>query len=215
MMGKKRLLVSMGVCLAVLSVNAWAVVNDPNIISDAYTVNGTAPEPLEILRGGLSVGIESHVDRDYVILDTAHRSGIDFVKTAVDDKNDPDVECKITVNKSGTLYLFIDNRVGDDEMSDPPTLDSVMTWVDPNGFTQSDFSIVVSGSPDVTMTAYEKAVTAGTYTLHEQYDGTGRVMYLVAAVPDNFNYPPEIAASTPETSRSTGRRIRSSSIQTP
>lgn len=187
-----KFLTCLGVCLLALSLDASALVNDPNIISGAVTVNGTAPESPEIVGGGLFPGVTSHVDRDYVILDTAHRSGIDFVKTMVDDKNDPDVEYQITVNKSGTLYLLIDNRVGDDEMSDPPTFDSVMTWVDPNGFTQSDFSIVVSGSPDVTMTAYEKAVTAGTYTLHEQYDGTGRVTYLVAAVPDNFNYPPEI-----------------------
>lgn len=178
----------MGLCLAVLSLNALGVVNDPNIISGAVAVN-TANEALEIVPGGFVLGALSHVDRTYVFEDVAHRSGIDFVKTVVDDKTDGDMQYQITVNKSGTLYLFIDNRVGDDNPADAPTLGTAMSWVDPNGFTPAGFSVVTGGAA---FTAYEKAVTAGTYTLLEQNDGGSRVTYFVAAVPDNFNYPPEI-----------------------
>lgn len=189
-MGRKCMLGGLVLCLMLLNLNAMAIVNDPNIISGAVAVNGTAPEPLEVVGAGLQIGLSTHVDRTYVFEDVAHRSGIDVVKTAVDDKTDGDVEYEITVNKSGTIFLFIDNRVGDDNMDDPPTLGGgVMDWVDPNGFTPAGFSIIVNGGA---MTAYGKTVTAGTYTLHEQNDGSSRVMYLVAAVPDDFNYPPEI-----------------------
>ncbi len=176
-------------CLMALSLAASASVTDPNIISAAVAVNGTAPEPLVVVKGGLWEGALPYVDRTYPFGDANDLGGLDYVQTAVDDKNDSDVEYHVTVDKAGTLFLIIDNRVGDEIDSDPPTLGSgVMDWVDPNGFAVTPYTVNIS-TPG---TVYAKSVTPGTYVLGAQYDGTGRVMYVVAAAPDGWNFRPTI-----------------------
>jgi hypothetical protein len=180
------------VCLGLfaLSLSASASVTDPNIISGAVAVGGTAPEPLVVVKGGLWEGAMPFVDRTVVFGDANDLGGLDFVQTAVDDKADADVVYQVTVDKPGTLFLIIDNRVGDENTANPPTLGGgIMDWVAAMGFTQTDRSVNIS----TPATVYALEVTAGTYDLGAQNNGNSRVMYVVAAAPAGFNLQPSIA----------------------
>ena len=102
------------------------------------------------------------------------------------------MQYSVTVDTAGTLLLLIDNRVGDDDYTDPPTLGGgMMDWVAADGYVATPYTI--SNGADGIFTAYAKSVTAGTYTLNEQFDGTGRMTYLVAGVPDGFNVAPSVS----------------------
>ena len=186
--------VSLILSLAVLCNSASAAVtNDPNIITAATYTSGGNTGDLEIVEGdGLQDGILSHADRTYLFDDIDNLNGIEFIKTRVDDKNVSDAAYEVTVDKAGKLLLFIDNRVGDDDDTTPPTITSggIMGWVADDGFVQTSYSVSTATTP---MTVYAKDVTAGTYTLDAQYDGTGRIMYLVAAIPANYNIAPYVS----------------------
>lgn len=181
------------VCLGLLalSITASAAVTDPSIISGAAKVSSLAEEDLVIMSGGLVNGAVTHVDRTFVFVDANDLSGIDFVMTAVDDKNNAALQYDVTVDKAGTLFLLVDNRVGDNEAATPPTLGSgVMDWVVSAGFTLTDYAVDFT---DTSLTAYALPVTAGTYSLYQQADGTSRLTYLVAAIPAGWNLRPSIS----------------------
>jgi hypothetical protein len=114
--------------------------------------------------------------------------GADYVMTANDDKDNPDYELDVTLAKCSILYLLIDNRVGDDEASDGPTLGTKMGWVIDLGFANTGDVIGIdesgTGEIDNWGTVYAKALQVGTITLYEQNDGGSRNMYGVAAVPE-------------------------------
>ena len=190
MRAKMNYLILAGLCLWVLNPIASASVTDPNIITGAVAVNGTAPEQLVVVGGGLWQGALPFVDRTGLFGDANDLGGLDYVQTAVDDKPDADVQYQITVDKAGTLYLIIDNRVGDNNADDPPTLGGgVMDWVDTNGFTETAYTVNIS-TPG---TVYSIPLTGdGTTTLFEQNDGTSRVMYVVAAAPAGWNLRPTV-----------------------
>lgn len=191
MMGRKGFIsLFIGVCLIAIGLTASASVTDPNIISGAVAVNGTAPEPLVVVKGGLWEGALPFVDRPAVFGDANDLGGLDYVQTAVDDKADADVEYQITLDKAGTLFLIIDNRVGDDNLNDPPTLGSgVMDWVGTMGFTQTAYTVNIS----TPATVYALPVAgAGTINLGAQANGSTRVMYVVAAAPAGWNLRPTI-----------------------
>lgn len=191
MMGRKGFIsFFIGVCLIAIGLTASASVTDPNIISGAVAVNGTAPEPLVVVKGGLWEGALPFVDRTAVFGDANDLGGLDYVQTAVDDKADADVEYQITLDKAGTLFLIIDNRVGDDNADTPPTLGSgVMDWVGTIGFTQTAYTVNIS----TPATVYALPVAgAGTIKLGAQANGSTRVMYVVAAAPAGWNLRPAI-----------------------
>lgn len=193
MMGRNwKLGVGVCVCLTLLSLSASAAVTDPNIITSAAKINSLAEEDILVKNGGLLLGALSHVDRAFVFGDVNElSSGIDFVMTAVDDKNYADLEYSVTVDKAGTLFLLIDNRVGDNDLSNPPKIgNGVMDWVITNGFTETSYSVFTGA--DGYLTAYALPVTAGTTNLYPQADGTSRLTYLVAAIPDGWNLRPSI-----------------------
>lgn len=174
--------------LLVVSQTAPASVTDPNIIIEAWAVSGTAPEPLVVVNGGMKEGAQIFVDRDTLYGSAGRFEGLDYVQTAMDDKADADVQYNVAINKSGTLFLIIDNRVGDGVATDPPTLTSKMTWVTSMGFTPTSYATGFSEPA----TVYSLAVDAdpNIITLGEQNDGTSRAMYAVMAAPDGWNFPP-------------------------
>jgi len=187
------------VCLGLLalSVIGSADVTDPNIISAASRVSGTRVAPV-VVKGGLVNGVFPYVDRTYGLADVGYFEGLDFVQTSMDgrDKSSEDTWFQVTVDKPGRLFLFIDNRVGDGVATDPPTLTSKMTWVLADGFVRTNYALPGGWGAGEACAVYEKNVTAGTYILKEQNDGTGRAAYGIAAAPDGWffpNTPPLIA----------------------
>lgn len=106
--------------------------------------------------------------------------GADYIQMVEADKLDPDYQLEITLSEAATLYLFIDDRVGDDSLADPPTLDSVMTWVEALGFV--DTTLDVDSTFFSPHSVYFADFPAGTVVLSEQADGDVRSMYLVASV---------------------------------
>ncbi|MBN2512205.1 MAG: hypothetical protein JXB18_04645 [Sedimentisphaerales bacterium] len=190
MMRTKVCFAAMVFCLAVSQI-AVSGVTDPNIISGVVAVNSAAAAPV-IVKGGLQNGVYPFVDRTNMTFAEIGLLGkLDYIQTAVDDKADPDVQYQVTLDKPGTLFLFIDNRVGDDDMETPPTLGSgIMDWVGSAGFTTSGQSINI-GTP---ATVYSLALTESvTTTLHAQNNGSTRVMYGIAAAPAGWNYVPAIS----------------------
>ncbi len=190
------------ICLGVwiLVQTASADITDPNIITGVMRYNcieGTScdTDPV-VVKGGLANGALTHVDRTFVFVDANDLNGIDFVRTAVDDKANSALQMDVTVDKAGTLFLLIDNRVGDNNGANPPTLGSVMSWVPANGFVQTGYTVGVfnpSDSSKVIMTAYAKEIAGpGTISLYEQNDGTSRITYLIAAIPAGWNLPPSV-----------------------
>jgi hypothetical protein len=179
-----------------------ADITDPNIITGVVRYNcieGTScdTEPL-VVNGGLVNEALTHVDRTFVFADVNDLAGIDVVRTAVDDKANSALQMDVTVDKPGTLFLLIDNRVGDNIATNPPTIGgTVMNWVLTSGFVQTGYSVGVLNPADsstVYMTAYAKEIAApGTISLYEQNDGTSRITYLIAAIPAGWNLPPSVS----------------------
>lgn len=199
MMSRKWVfLACLGLCA--LSLTASASVTDPDIISGAAKINSLAEE--ELIIGSIAEGALTHVDRTFVFTNIADVNGIgggiDVVRTAVDDKAYATLEYSVTVNKAGTLLLFIDNRVGDNDATNPPLLgNGVMDWVGANGFTETAHTAGVLNPADqsvVTMTAWALDLAgAGTTHLYELNNGTSRLTYLIGAIPDGYNVPPAIS----------------------
>ena len=76
-----------------------------------------------VVNGGLAEGAKIFVDRDtFFYGDVGAFEGLDYIQTVMNDKTDPDVEYHVVINKPGTLFLFVDNRVGDGNASNPPVL---------------------------------------------------------------------------------------------
>ena len=57
--------------------------------------------------------------------------GADYVMTSNSDKSDGNVELDVTLGSACTLYLIVDNRVGDTDGGEGvnPDMSSKMTWV--------------------------------------------------------------------------------------
>jgi len=102
--------------------------------------------------------------------------GADYVMVRNDDRTVANYELDVTTNADGWMYLFIDNRVGDNNASNPPDLTLKMLWVLPMGFvdTGKDIGIDESGDGSVNNrnSVYKLWVPAGTITLKEQNSGS-------------------------------------------
>lgn len=184
-------------CLFALSLTAAASVTDPNIISAVARLNSAvAIEPN--LASGLAEAAFPFADRINVTTPLRFGAvegltGLDYVQTCMDDKADADVQYNVTLNKAGTLYLIIDNRVGEGttpDLTTPPTLGTVMPWVATMGFTQTAYTVLVNNTAS---TVYALPVAGpGTISLGAQNDGTSRNMYVIAAAPAGWNLAPAI-----------------------
>ncbi|MBN1362707.1 MAG: discoidin domain-containing protein [Sedimentisphaerales bacterium] len=111
--------------------------------------------------------------------------GLDYILMANNDRSSAGFELDITVSRSATIYVFIDNRVGDNNVDNPPNLSgSIMPWVAELGFTNTFEQVGIDeknqGNIDRWSTIYKLDVPAGTVTLGQQNDGTSRNMYGVA-----------------------------------
>jgi hypothetical protein len=190
MMSRKWVLLA---CLGLLTLSLFASagVTDPNIIASVTRNNSTMPAPV-VVPGGLVQGAQIFSDRLAIFWgEPGTFYGIDYIQTAMDDKADADVQYQVALKGPGTLFLIVDNRVGDGVATDPPALGTKMAWVNDLGFTQTGYTIGFNEPA----TVYSKVFAPGdpnTILLGEQNDGTGRAMYSIAAVPQGWNMYPVI-----------------------
>ncbi len=101
-----------------------------------------------------------------------------------DDKNQPGIEIEVTAARDATLYLIVDNRVGNGEAENPttPTLGAgVMDWAVSAGFV--DTGLKIEGFPDLRYSIFARPIAMGeTVIAGAQADGDTRVLYSLAGV---------------------------------
>ncbi len=167
-------------------------------INFAIRGGATTNSPPIVSRGALAEDVLSHSDRTHQYnganaTDTIASLGLlgaDYVQIANNDRSVANFS--LTVNVVGTvdLYLFIDDRVGDGNNANPPTLGAAMPWVAAAGFVDTGFNIGIDEDGDgvgpgvginQVASIYKKAGAAGIVVLGAQNDGTSRNMYGVAA----------------------------------
>lgn len=186
----RKLLLLVVICLCVGQVASAGL-----IITDMERRNSTNTAPL--LDGPLDNGSLMFTDRtpstghgnghQYQNV-PAYLIGADYVRLANNDRTVANVEVDVTLAGPADLYLFIDNRVGDGEKNDPPTLGGgVMDWVASLGFVptgdQIDADESGDGDIDNYASVYKLSNVSGLITLHEQNYGSLN-MYGVAATPE-------------------------------
>jgi len=162
-------------------------------ISGIERRNSTNTAPV-IAAEALSDNVTSFVDRAYEYVSVpAEILGAQYVKVANSDKTVADYEMDVTLATQATLLLFIDNRTGNDGLTEhpadyagiTPNLSSEMAWAADMGFADMGVDIGVdesgNGVANYWSSVYWKEFSSGTITLLEQ-DAGGRNMYGVAAI---------------------------------
>lgn len=158
--------------------------------------------------GGLAEMAETFVDRTHAYVNIPSvLVGIDYIKVANDDKDNRNYELDVTVGADATLLLFIDDRVGDGDNTNPPTIGSgAMNWVVAMGFVDTGLQIDIDENPaaDVSIDQHfsvfsQEVPTGSRVTLLEQNDGSFRNMYGVAAIQGILNLPPVVDAGSAQT----------------
>lgn len=172
-------------CLLGVMGGGTAQIAHAQLISKVERLNSTNGTP-QVAPTGLAVGSPVFVDRTHRYIELPESMlGLEYVMLANNDKEDPDFQLRVTLARSATLYLFIDNRVGDNSGDTPPTLEgSPMQWVLNMGFATTYEQIGVdekgTGVAGGWYTVYSLQAPAGTVTLQSQNNGAARRMYAVA-----------------------------------
>jgi hypothetical protein len=145
-----------------------------NIVRGGSPNTGMMLPPV-VVQGGMNPGALTYVDRVHVYATDVPTflRGLDYVRSANDDRTVADYTLDVTLRVPSTLYLFIDNRVGDGSNANPPTLGgTVMPWVAASGFTATTTQFGIDEGNDGTVnqffTIYTRDVAAGTIRLSEQ-----------------------------------------------
>jgi hypothetical protein len=159
------------------------------IAASAGTLVQLAPGPL--VEGALAYADRTHVFRNI----PPALLGAQYIPTAQEDKNNPNLELHLTIGQPGTLYVILDNRVGTNlrtQTATPNPAAAGMIWMLQMGFVDTGMDITVdenaNGSNDNYSSVFAIPVTPGEVVLRAQYDRfTGgpsdRNMYGVAATP--------------------------------
>lgn len=165
-----------------------AQVASAGLITSVVRSNSSNDEPA--IAADLDEDSLTFVDRPHQYNEVpASVLGADYIMVANDDKTDGDIQYEVTLAGPVDLYLFIDNRVGDDVTEDGPTLGGgVMDWVADAGFVSTGEVIGIDESADGVINQYgalyRLAGADGMITLYQQDDGGSRNMYGIAAVPE-------------------------------
>jgi hypothetical protein len=149
---------------------------------------------VRIAPGPLKEGAVVFADRTHIYRNVPPALvGAQYIMTAMEDKDNPSLELRLTIGQPGTLYLILDNRVGTNVRSQTATPNPTvagMTWMNTLGFTNTGLKMAIdesaNGSIDNYFSVFSLAVTAGQIVLRAQNDrSTGgpwdRNMYGVAA----------------------------------
>lgn len=144
--------------------------------------------------------------------------GAPYVAIANNNRDNATLEVEIQLNVPSRIYLLVDNRIGDNDASNPPNFSSVMSWVasegwvpTTNGVNRAASTAVPDevgydengdGSINQVASVYVKTVPAGPVKLLQQ--GESRNMYGVVVVPAlvgaiaTTNGDPEAERPTPK-----------------
>lgn len=97
----------------------------------------------------------------------AYLIGGEYVSTRNDNRDNADFQLQIGVGPNVTAYLLIDNRVGDDVNTTPPTLGSgtsgLMRWVADEGWRQVNTGMSPNGQPDYGAIDEGGSIAAGSF----------------------------------------------------
>jgi hypothetical protein len=170
----------------------------PKVFQLGTPLNNT--KPVQTNLQPMFDGVAAYSDRGHVWAAVPSiLQGAQFAKMGQDDKNTAGLQIPFTAEVSGTFFLLIDNRMGDNTggntpatgTDNPPTLGSgVMDWVLTSGFVDSGVDVGLDESPvagtttiDQSYSVYFRQVSEGeTFTFLQQANGGFRNMYGIAAV---------------------------------
>lgn len=99
-------------------------------------------------------------------------NGAEVVRMVNNDLFDADYQLQLTLSQPATVYLFVDDRVGN--------VAQAMPWVAAQTFRDTGDTVMVW---NFSYSVFAAEVPAGTFTVHEQ-NSTSANMYTVAAVPE-------------------------------
>ncbi len=152
----------------------------------------------------LGEGVPAFIDRDHVYVtvpETLLRT--EYIRTANDDKDNPNHELHFTITADGTLYLFLDNRIGGNSGNTRDQLPNLgaaasLSWVTDMGFIDTEMKIAIDeaddGDIDQWFSVYALKASQGDYVLGAQNDGGSRNMYgLAFGAPRLKAYKPDPA----------------------
>ena len=127
-------------CIAVLVLCFVASIAQAGIVD-------VVKRPQPTIESNLQVGSLAYFDRtavtnppgghQYVQIPT-WLLGVDYVRVGNDDKSNKLYQLDVTVDEACTLFLLIDNRIGDGNKDNGPTLTTYMPWVAALGFVDMD-----------------------------------------------------------------------------
>jgi len=163
---------------------------------------GSQSGPYQVVLGGMEEDAQAYIDQKHQyngddlfnnksITDIC-LFGLDYVQTAQADRTQPNLQIQLGLSgKRNDIYLFLDNRLGDNNRSDGPNLIAAgMLWVQDSGFvdTGADVGLDENGdgkgpgnSIDNSFSVYKlTAYTGDSITLGPQNNGTSRNMYGIA-----------------------------------
>lgn len=102
----------------------------------------------------------------------SYLDGAEVVRMVNHDFMDADYRLQLTLSQPATVYLFIDDRLGN--------VATKMPWVAAQAFADTGDTVMVWDFP---YSVYAAAAPAGTFTVYEQNSPSGN-MYTVAVVPE-------------------------------
>jgi hypothetical protein len=178
------------VAAAALPANAQVITSvdrrNPNAASSMVQVQ-IAPQPL-------AEGVRPYADRTHVFKDVPKTLiGAQYVLMSNDDKYNPNHELHVTIGQAGTLYLYIDARVGTNIRGPTATANPAaagMNWVAQLSFADTGMKMTIdeyaNGTLDNYYSVFSLQVTPGVIVLKAQNDSfvggpVDRNMYGVAA----------------------------------
>jgi len=183
----------------VLTITLLCSIIQAQFISSIERRNSTNTTP-SIADQLLTENVQSMVDRTYNYVEVPIAiMGAQYIMVANDDKTLANYELDVILAWDAVLLLFIDNRVGNDGLADPPpdwagihpNLSTEMAWVTSLGFTDMGIDIGVDendGQVTYWSSVFYKQVSPGTITLYELNAGN-RNMYGVAAFAGSAVWP--------------------------
>jgi hypothetical protein len=190
----------------------WTGVTYNTTIANEPILNTPIGTPYTV--GTFGSGAPAFVDRAHRYLDDpgtgggpalavpAYLTGLEYILSGNDNRENAAYRLDITLASPSTLYLLVDNRLGDANNANPPTFDAThMQWVIDQGWSATGNGLNRAGNagaPDEVgfdegadntinqwYSVYQKSVPAGTHSIF-QADNAGQNMYgvAVAAIPE-------------------------------
>ena len=164
-------------------------------ITNVVAVDNVSPVQVAVTTLGEDSLVFTDRTHEYNVV-PAGLLGAEFIQTGNNDKSTVTYQLSFDLTTAGTLFLILDNRLGDNlggtdpasGTDSPPAIGGgVMDWVISMGFTDTGLDIGIDeggdGAINQSSSVWALDVQAGSFTFLEQNDGGGRNMYGVAFAP--------------------------------